>query len=391
MEVLTSDEIYSKVEELVKGARESVRISSAWLRSSALGNLLGSIPDGVSLEVILRASELQDLIITDPGVFELIKGKGGKVYLHGRLHAKFILVDDSRAVVGSANFTYAGLSQYESGNVEAGVYLDSSDDPKEVKELSDYFERIKGDSILLDGSLVGFAMNPVKTRSFEFVALEEVKEQDYVKLKEGEREVLGRVVELYSYDMDFFANPFTAGESGVFAPVETFKTLFGKGDNPDWKKAATVAYLNDNGSRVKLAVAEVVGEIVEERGKRRLETPLSPLSAGSFVLRLNERELSDLLKLNFSGSSMELPVKVGKLTGSGSNAFLDFKEVSSKHLLILGTTGSGKSHFTKLFLSRVLERDKEVQLFILDPHGEYREGLEKFGVAPSLIYEKIMC
>jgi len=381
MEVLTSDEIYEKIKEIVKGAKESVYLVSAWLTSSALEELFSFIPEEVKdFKVVLRASELQDLLITDEGVFELIKEKGGEIYLHPRLHAKFILVDGNHAVVGSANFTGAGLSTYEKGNVEAAVYYSSGDDIEEIERLLGYFERIVkgGEAVPLDDGLVGFAMNPVKSRSFEFILLdgESIGEQDYVELRDGNRRLIGRVTEIYSYDMDFFANPFTAGESNVFAPVELFKTLFAKAKSPDWKKAAVLAYLNTNGAGLKLAVVKVVGEL--NGGK--LETPLKPFKVASPVYRVGRRALGELLKRNFSGNPMERPVKVGVLVGSGAEAFVDALELLSKHFLVLGTTGSGKSYFTKLFISRLLKVEPETGVYILDPHGEYREGLSAFGV-----------
>jgi len=380
MKVLTSDEIYETLREIVKEARSSVLVASAWIKGSALEKLLSEIPEGVrDFRVVLRASELRDLTITDEKAFELIKEKGGKVFVHPRLHAKFVLVDGERAVVGSANFTHSGISEYEKGNVEAAVYYDKNDDLEEIERLLGYFERIAEEAVYIDGELLGFSMNPVKARSFEFVLLEEAGEQDFVVLKDGDRRLVGRIKEVYSYDMDFFANPFTAGESKVFAPVEVFKTLFAKGSSPDWKKAAVLAYLNANGAGLRIATVEVVGELVDGR----LETPLKPPRVASPVYRTSEESLGELLKKNFSGRPMGRPVKVGKLAGSEAEAFVDAAEVLSKHFLVLGTTGSGKSHFTKLFLSRLLEKDPEVKLFILDPHGEYFDGLLKFGVDPS--------
>jgi len=47
--------------------------------------------------------------------------------------------------------------------------------------------------------------------------------------------------------------------------------------------------------------------------------------------------------------------------------------------LILGTTGSGKSYFTKVFLSKFLN-NYPVQVFVFDPHGEYYEKLIEFGI-----------
>lgn len=54
-----------------------------------------------------------------------------------------ILVDESKAVVGSANFTEAGTSDISTGNIEASAYYDSEDNLQDMKSLLDYFKKIK--------------------------------------------------------------------------------------------------------------------------------------------------------------------------------------------------------------------------------------------------------
>jgi len=376
VKTLRSDEIYQFIEEMVRNAEFSVKISSAWLKGSLVERLLNNLSENVELEVVLRASELQDLLITDDYVFRKIKEKNGTVFLNDRLHAKFILVDDKMAAVGSANFTRAGFSDYSQGNIEAAVYYDIDDDEQELKKLIDYFEKIKQDSTKFDDNLIGFAINPVKSRSFEFILLEpDVKEQSYVEVAHKKGKVLAKITTIYSYDMGFFANPFSAGESPVFGSIDTFKTLFTDKKDKEWKKAAVWSYLNENGDKVRVAVAEVIGLIRD--GK--LETLLEPFDVGDAVYTASSDTLSTLVVKNFSGREMVYPVKVGRFENSDQDLFIDGKEVLTKHMLILGTTGSGKSYFTKLFLSRFLE-NYPVQAFIFDPHGEYYEVLVQAGI-----------
>jgi len=366
VEFLGSNDIQLKAEELIRGARESIKIASAWLKGSVVESLLEKMEENVELEVILRASELQDLMITDELVFERIKSRGGKIYLNNRLHAKFIVADGRRAILGSANITKAGFSDYSRGNIEAAVYLEGD----EAGKIEEYFGKIKGDSKIFDENLLGFAINPVKSRSFEFVLLEpNVREQSYVEVRGDEGSVLAKITSIYSYDMGFFANPFSAGESPVFGSFETFKVLFTDRRGKEWKKAAVWSYLNDNGEKVRIAVAQVVGVVKD--GK--LETSLEPFSVGEPVYAASEETLKGLMKRNFSGKEMKFPVKVGTLEDKENiDVFIDGNEVITKHMLILGTTGSGKSHFAKVFLKRLVD-GRDVQLFILDPHGEYGE------------------
>ncbi len=388
MRTLNGDKIYTEIEKIVGEAEKSIKIASAWLKGSLVRRLLENVdPEkGIEIEVILRGSELRDLLITDELVFKTIREKGGKIYLNNRLHAKFIVVDDQKAVVGSANFTEAGMSEYSKGNIEVAVYYDTSDG-EEVKELTDYFERIKEDpgTVIFSDDLIGFALNPVKSSSFEFILLDpEITEQSYVEVRDGERKILGKIESIYSYDMGFFANPFSGSESQVFGSLDQFKLLFsGRKDN-SWKKAATYSYLNENGDRVRIAVAQVVGEI----NGQKLQTPLKPFDVGNGVYRASKETLSNVMKKNFSGKEMKTPIEIGNLEGNSNiTVFIDLEEVITKHMAVLGTTGSGKSHFTKLFIKRTVKTENPPEVFILDPHGEYKQGLINMGVNPKTIKE----
>jgi len=240
VEFLTSDEILKKIKEIVGDAERSVKIASAWIKGRSFEEILEALKGkGVSVEVILRASEFQDFLITDDRVFRKIREVGGRVFLCNRLHAKFIVVDDRKAVVGSANFTDAGLSDLSAGNIEAGVFYETSDGDDQVGKLVSYFERLKEEHAGEFGKdLLGFALNPVKPQSCEFVLVDEdVGLQSYVEVRHPEGSILARVTSIYAYDMGFFANPFTAQESPVFAPLEDFRRIFSDSREGEWKKA----------------------------------------------------------------------------------------------------------------------------------------------------------
>lgn len=374
MKLLTSDRIFKQITEIVQSAQESLKIASAWIKGKYFEDILDLAKEkNIPVEIILRASEFQDLIITDDRVFRKIQETGGKVYLCNRLHAKFIIVDDEKAVVGSANFTEAGLSDLSKGNIEAGVFYDSSDGKREIEELVNYFESIKQNySSEFGNDLLGFTLNPVKSHSFEFILIDEdVSEQSYVEIRLKEGKVLARVTSIYAYDMGFFANPFTSQESVVFAPIEDFKKIFSDDRDKEWKKSAVYAYISGNGNRMKIAIAEVVGFIKD----RRLDMVKKPFDVGEAVYKVSQESLELLMKKTSSGRDMVIPVKVGTLGDSDIDVFVDGKEVVNKHMLIIGTTGSGKSYFTKLFLCRLVQASEDVQVFIFDPHGEYYDDL----------------
>ncbi|WP_025209087.1 helicase HerA domain-containing protein [Hippea sp. KM1] len=388
MKLLTSDSIFNKICNIVDNASKSVKIASAWLKGNLLYELLDKLGNNVELFIILRASELQDLLITDNNVFRKIKEKNGKIYINNRLHAKFILVDDKEAILGSANFTNPGLSDYKEGNIEASVYFSEE---AEVEKLVDYFEKIKNqDSTLLVNDICGFALSPVKTKSFDIVLIDpNIKEQSYIEVKTDTEMILAKISSIYSYNPGFFANPFSSSESSVFAPFEDFRKLFSEHNDSDWTRAATFAYLNEKGDSIRIAKAEIIGSFIEQnKNTSKMDTPMRPFDGGSPVYLASDETMQVLMKTNFSRSQMECPVKIGCLNDDKTDAFIDASEVNTKHMLVLGTTGSGKSYFTKLFLSRLVSLDKcKPQIFILDPHGEYYDPLVKdFGVPQRHIH-----
>lgn len=376
MKFLTGDEIYKIIEQIINEAEKSLKIASAWIKGRYFEAILEKAKGkNLDVEVILRASEFQDLMITDDRTFKKIKEAGGKIYLSDRLHAKFLIADDRIAVVGSANFTESGLSEFSRGNIEAGVVYDTTDRREEIERLLEYFEKIKSESVQFGDNLIGFAMNPVKSDAFEFVLIDEdIGEQSYVEVilrdsKGEENKLLARINSIYAYDIGFFANPFTSQESLVFASFEDFKKIFSDDKDREWKKAAVYAYLNGNSNKIRIASAEIVGLIKNGR----LDSVRRPFDVGLPIYRASSETLRELMNKKFSGENMKYPTRVGKLEDSDIDVFIDGDEVVSKHMLVIGTTGSGKSYFTKTFICALLKSFDDLQIFVFDPHGEYKE------------------
>lgn len=370
MKLLTSDEILSKVMELIDSTNKSLKIASAWIKGNNFHSILNKIKDrSIELEVILRTSELQDLIISDEHIFRKINEANGKIYLCSRLHAKFIISDDTKAILGSANFTDAGLSKIDIGNIEASVYYDKDDGEGHVDDLIAYFNSIKEQySVRFDKDLIGFAFNPIKTKSFEFVLMNDsIGINSYVEVRLQNCIIIGRISDIYAYDTGFFANPFTSQESKVFAPFDDFKMIFSDKKEDDWKKAAVYAYVNSNGNRLKIANVEIIGVIEGDK----LDMLRKPFNVGEAVYKISEETIKKVITKNSSGNKMNIPIEIGLLENSNYKVFLDIREVINKHMLIIGTTGSGKSHFAKKLLYKVSNIDNKIKLFIFDPHGEY--------------------
>ncbi|NPA80957.1 MAG: DUF87 domain-containing protein [Thermotogae bacterium] len=369
MRFIHSDDLMEEMEKLVESAREYLYIASAWVRSGPLSQVLnGKVQNGVKIEIVIRASEFKDAEITDPAIFKVIEDRNGSIYVHPRLHAKFIIADGRKAIVGSSNYTFSGLSDYGEGNVEANVLID---DAEEVGKLKDYFQKIKEEATHLTDEIVGFALNPVKSDSFEFVLLEDLSEGAYVKVPLEDGILLAQIDSIYAYDVGFFANPFSSNQAEIFAPYDLFRKIFARSDDPTWRKFAAMAHLNGNGGAVRVALASVLGLL---RGSR-LRTNLTPFQVGTPILKASEEDIAPLLG---EGSDR---VYVGELYGSGLKVHADLNEMLSKHVLVVGTTGSGKSHFTKRLIKEILEGREDVRVVVLDPHGEYASDLKNLGVA----------
>ncbi len=144
----------------------------------------------------------------------------------------------------------------------------------------------------------------------------------------------------------------------------------------EWQMTAAFALLRQSPGFVRTAVATVLGYLEGAV----LQTSLCPPRIGSPVRVARVEDLRELLK----------GIEIGRYIGTNIPAILDIETIRKTHLAILGTTGSGKSYFTKLLIERVLSSVDKV--FVLDPYGEYAElaeretGVEHVRLQNSLFY-----
>ena len=361
MRILGSDDIGAMVIEMVRNAEECVCMASAWMTGGAVEGIIRNIPEGVRVQVVIRASEFTDLKITDDRVFALFREKGAGIFLNDRLHAKFIVVDGREAVVGSANVTMSGYSPFDRGNIEAAVYYSREDDEEQIRGLVEYFERILETSYPLNDSLVGYVINPSGTRNLRAILLDHsVGEHTFVEIGDG---ILGRIDYIKSYSAGFFNNPFEDSYSDVYAPTRDFVEIFSHDRDMDWMRAAAYSYLNERARKVRIASISIVGRVGKrEDGKYVLEPLRIPADVGEPVYVSGR--VAHLLT--------ERGVAIGKLFGTGVPVEIDHRQILRKHMLVLGNTGSGKSYFTKLFIKKLADKSDDVgRIVVLDPHGEY--------------------
>jgi cardiolipin synthase len=114
------------INELIGAARDEIHIAAYLITSPDFIDLLvRAACRGVKVYILLNSLEEQPAAVREK-LFEATKN-----YRHfavkefckinkGTLHAKTVVVDRSRAIVGSANFTRAGMT---AGNYEIAVFI----------------------------------------------------------------------------------------------------------------------------------------------------------------------------------------------------------------------------------------------------------------------------
>ncbi len=361
MEVLRSEDIYERTRKLFSEARRSLKICSPWVKGEVFEELIYLVRTDVKVEIILRASSLEDLKITDPRFFEITREWGVKVYLHPKLHAKFVVKDGEEAIVGSANITHQGL--LPPGNIETAVFIRNR---KEVSRLSKEFETIKEESFDLSKA-VAFVVDMDSPRQGKLVLLRELQDQTYIKIpSERGNFFLGRVFDIRSLNPTLQS----IGDERV-GDDHVLRDIFSE-ESEDWK-VATLFARSQEGFEVKVAKFEVLGEYEGERNL--FKTPVKPVKAGSpvEVLKAEEEELKAILLKNHSGYDMKFPTYLGKLRGTEVSGYLDMDKVISMHMAVIGTTGSGKTTFVKKVIRNF---QHPARVFIIDMYGEYYETLK---------------
>lgn len=126
---------------LCASATEDLLLCAPFAKTAVLERLLASTPKGVDIELITRwRPEEIAAGVSDTGVFEAVQARGGRVYLHDRLHAKFY-VSSGRVLLGSANLTATALGWATRPNLELLVGGSRSD-------VADLEEQLRRESIV---------------------------------------------------------------------------------------------------------------------------------------------------------------------------------------------------------------------------------------------------
>ena len=95
-------------------------------------------------------------------------------------------------------------------------------------------------------------------------------------------------------------------------------------------------------------------------------------SLGDIVFRANSRELAMAYACD-----AETAIRVGHIQQDPTiPAMIKIDEMLGKHFAILGTTGTGKSCTVALILRRILEKNPQAHILLLDVHREYAQSFK---------------
>jgi len=116
----------------------------------------------------------------------------------------------------------------------------------------------------------------------------------------------------------------------------------------------------------------VVGRLSREKGKARftsdsLATP--PLGAEAFPLSTEE-----LAAILCSDDEDDVPIKLGNDLRGGGSLKVGLKNLISRHVAVLGSSGQGKSCFTAAVLQQIVKLPR-ARIVVFDINGEYEAAL----------------
>ncbi len=214
--------------------------------------------------------------------------------------------------------------------------------------------------------LLGVVMDFPSVREFRFVAVRDVAARQLVTASDGAgTTVAGEVVELTSYNQSFpqmteemFLTQGLGGAPPRRVTVPDLPTLFSHPVKDQGFLVAKTYFRPESAFRIgRVRVLCAV-----EQG--RAATPATPVSPGSDVRAPAPALLRRLLG---SGSlrlgRMQHHLEVG--------VWLRPEEILTKHLAVLGMTGSGKSNAICHLLRELAPSARGLRAFVVDTHGEY--------------------
>lgn len=369
---ITQEGVESEARRLVRSATATLDVASPWIEpwpvQKLLADALPRIRSGeLRVRVVYRVSEESDLRITDLAALEALAQEGVELRYSRRLHAKLLVADRARVLVGSSNLTRRGGYGYrerpEWRNEEGGVVVD---DLEAAAAAAEHFERIwqKADEVGPD--LLGVVMDFPSLRELRFVAIREVSAGQIVVASDGDGvRVVGEVVELTTYNPSFpqmteemFLSQGFGGAPPRRVQVPDLPALF---SHPVKEHGFLVAktFLRSE-SAFRVARVQVLRALVGDEPCR----PGAPMAPGSDVVEPTPALLRRLLG--------DGDLRLGELERhSGAEVWVRSTDLLSTHLAVLGMTGSGKSNGAKHLIRELRPSGRGLRVVVVDTHGEY--------------------
>ena len=132
---------------------------------------------------------------------------------------------------------------------------------------------------------------------------------------------------------------------------------------------------NNSEQELRIVEVEFIGELPkDEDGKpKSFRRGISSYpSLGDTVYRANRNELSKAYACD-----SETSIRVGHIQQDRTiPAMIKIDEMLGKHFAVLGTTGTGKSCTVALILRRILEKNPQAHILLLDVHREYAQSFK---------------
>lgn len=391
VQVINQDSVLELALKSAREARRRIWLTSPWVTARAVNLLLReALPrteaGDLDVRLVYRVKEPTDLEITDLESLKALEDAGCRVRYSTRLHAKLVLVDERSAIVSSSNLTAtAGYSLDGGGswrNEELGVLVE--DEPAVLGELERQFLEIWDRASSVEASTIGIAMDFPTVNAFNFVAIREVHVGEYATtVTTGGETIVGRISQLTAYNRSFprmnqsiwlTQGYGAAGDQRGATEIPDLLSLF---SHPSKEQGFLVTKtFFEPESVFHIAQVEVLKQL---KGGRPVAQSV-PAVPGGDVSRASEEVLHALLG--------EGDVPIGTVLHHTEVAVeLRGDEVLSKHLAVLGMTGSGKSNAAKVMIRGLLAAPAyaNLRIVVIDTHGEYAPIAETLAANPTAL------
>ncbi len=385
MDIVNNKNNMKPLKEAVDRAKNRVWISSPWISSSYLRTLFDekwiNSHENMDIRIIIRLREMNDFNFSDiEGILNIADEIGAEVRFTPNLHAKLYIIDDNFAMFGSFNLTGGGYSKIDEnineirsgGNEEIGSIIEDKEIvEKLVKEYTDIWDNAKNVKTAFDtlGIIIGgdhHRCTYIAYKEIEFGKFVEIyTDEDYSGNK---RRFLGKVVKPQSYNMDFSTNNDLTDSIIDNQNNELYEALSVK--NPLVRSMKVNMITKEWNKNIRTGTIEILKEIKENGDTIEVVYNTIPVAFGSIIKEAGEDVLKHILPIN------DYPI--GHLVSNVNvNVSLKFDEIMKRHMSVLGSTGSGKSYFTKVFIESFYKwskkEKKNIRIVVIDTHGEYKD------------------